>query len=155
MRSSAIFAIFVTIGIVLSLLFETLRFFESVNVFDFLFGLHWSPQMAIRADQVGSSGSFGAVPVFTGTLLISFIAMAVAGPIGMWPPSSQTGLASMFVQVLPASRLERGIEAPAQRYAPRAHIQTLVVWPKAAPIQATLRSCAVLVAVTAIRTTSA
>ena len=84
MRSSAIFAIFVTIGIVLSLLFETLRFFESVNVFDFLFGLHWSPQMAIRADQVGSSGSFGAVPVFTGTLLISFIAMAVAGPIGMF-----------------------------------------------------------------------
>ena len=40
--------------------------------------------MAIRADQVGSSGSFGAVPVFTGTLLISFIAMAVAGPIGMY-----------------------------------------------------------------------
>jgi len=84
MRASAIFAIFVTIGIVLSLLFETLRFFESVSVFDFLFGLHWSPQMAIRADQVGSSGSFGAVPVFTGTLLISLIAMAVAGPIGMY-----------------------------------------------------------------------
>ncbi len=84
MRASAVFAIFVTLGIVLSLLFETLRFFDSVNVFDFLFGLHWSPQMAIRADQVGSSGSFGAVPVFTGTLLISFIAMAVAGPIGMY-----------------------------------------------------------------------
>ena len=78
------FAVFVTIGIVLSLLFETLRFFESVNVFDFLFGTHWSPQMAIRADQVGSSGSFGAVPVFVGTLLISLIAMAVAGPIGMY-----------------------------------------------------------------------
>jgi phosphate transport system permease protein len=43
MRASAVFAIFVTIGIVLSLLFETLRFFDSVNVFDFLFGLHWSP----------------------------------------------------------------------------------------------------------------
>ena len=84
MRASAIFAIFVTIVIVMSLLFETLRFFDSVNVFDFLFGLHWSPQMAIRADQVGSSGSFGAVPVFTGTLLIAFIAMAVAAPIGMF-----------------------------------------------------------------------
>ena len=84
MRASAVFAIFVTIGIVLSLLFETLRFFDSVNVFDFLFGLHWSPQMAIRADQVGSSGSFGAVPVFTGTLLIAFIAMTVATPIGMF-----------------------------------------------------------------------
>ena len=76
-------AIFVTIGIVLSLLFETLRFFATVNVFDFLFGLHWSPQTAIRADQVGSSGSFGAIPVFLGTILISIIAMLVAVPIGM------------------------------------------------------------------------
>ena len=39
--------------------------------------------MAIRADQVGSSGSFGAVPVFAGTLMISFIAMLVAAPVGL------------------------------------------------------------------------
>jgi phosphate transport system permease protein len=39
--------------------------------------------MAIRADQVGSSGSFGAVPVFAGTMLISFIAMLVAAPVGL------------------------------------------------------------------------
>ena len=39
--------------------------------------------MSIRADQVGSSGSFGAVPVFLGTLLITAIAMAVAIPIGL------------------------------------------------------------------------
>ena len=50
---------------------------------DFLFGLHWSPQTAIRADQVGSSGAFGAVPLFTGTLLISAIALMVAVPIGL------------------------------------------------------------------------
>ena len=49
----------------------------------FLFGLKWSPQIAIRSDQVGSSGAFGAVPVFMGTLLISAIAMAVAVPIGL------------------------------------------------------------------------
>ena len=84
MRYASIFAIFITLGIVLSLLFETLRFFESVAVTEFLFGTHWSPQMSIRADQVGSSGSFGAVPVFTGTLLISVIAMLVAGPIGLF-----------------------------------------------------------------------
>lgn len=82
MASSAL-AIFVTVGIVLSLVFETLRFFESVTVSEFLFGLHWSPQTALRADQVGSSGSFGAVPVFVGTLLITAIAMAVAAPIGL------------------------------------------------------------------------
>jgi phosphate transport system permease protein len=76
-------AILVTIGIVLSLLFETLRFFRVVSPSEFLFGLHWSPQTALRADQVGSSGSFGAVPVFTGTLLITTVAMAVAGPVGL------------------------------------------------------------------------
>ena len=76
-------AVLTTLGIVLSLLFESLRFFALVPPQDFLFGLTWSPQTAIRADQVGSSGQFGAVPVFTGTLLISAIAMVVAAPIGL------------------------------------------------------------------------
>ena len=77
------FAVFVTIGIVLSVLFESIRFFQKVPFTDFLFGLDWSPQMAIRADQVGSSGSFGAIPVLTGTFLISGIAMTVAVPFGL------------------------------------------------------------------------
>ena len=80
---SSSIAIFTTIGIVLSVLFEALRFFQSVPLLEFLFGLEWSPQMAIRADQVGSSGAFGAVPLFAGTLLISFIAMLVAAPVGL------------------------------------------------------------------------
>lgn len=76
-------AIFTTIGIVLSVLFEAIRFFQEVPLTEFLFGLNWSPQTAIRADQVGSSGSFGAVPLFTGTLLITGVAMFVAVPVGM------------------------------------------------------------------------
>jgi phosphate transport system permease protein len=76
-------AVVTTLGIVLSLLFEALRFFGKVPWSEFLFGLEWSPQTAMRADQVGSSGSFGAVPLFAGTLLISGIAMAVATPIGL------------------------------------------------------------------------
>ena len=76
-------AIFTTIGIVLSVLYESIRFFKAVPITEFLFGLDWSPQMALRADQVGSSGAFGAVPVFMGTLLISGIAMLVAVPIGL------------------------------------------------------------------------
>jgi phosphate transport system permease protein len=76
-------AIFTTVGIVLSVLFEAIRFFQKVPISEFLFGLNWSPQMAIRADQVGSSGSFGAVPLFTGTLLITSIAMFVAVPVGL------------------------------------------------------------------------
>ncbi len=55
-------AILTTVGIVLSLVFESLRFFAQIPITDFLFGLQWSPQMAMRADQVGSSGAFGAVP---------------------------------------------------------------------------------------------
>jgi phosphate transport system permease protein len=76
-------AIFTTIGIILSVLYEAIRFFTVIPITDFLFGLSWSPQMAIRADQVGSSGAFGAVPVFLGTALISAIAMVVAVPIGL------------------------------------------------------------------------
>ena len=76
-------AILTTIGIVLSVLFESLRFFQAVPVREFLLGLEWSPQTAIRSDQVGSSGAFGAVPLFAGTLLISSIAMLVAVPIGL------------------------------------------------------------------------
>ena len=76
-------AIFTTIGIVLSVLYEAIRFFKVIPITEFLFGLEWSPQMAIRADQVGSSGAVGAVPVFLGTALISAIAMLVAVPIGL------------------------------------------------------------------------
>ncbi|ADW16789.1 phosphate ABC transporter membrane protein 1, PhoT family [Desulfobulbus propionicus DSM 2032] len=79
----SILAVFITIGIVLSVLFESIRFFQQVPFTDFLFGLKWSPQMAIRADQAGSSGSFGAVPVLAGTFLISAIAMAIAVPLGL------------------------------------------------------------------------
>lgn len=77
-------AILTTVGIVLSLLFESIRFFAQVSPLEFLFGLQWSPQTALRADQVGQSGAFGAVPIFAGTLLITVIAMAVAVPVGLF-----------------------------------------------------------------------
>jgi phosphate transport system permease protein len=76
-------AILTTISIVLSLLFEAARFFALVSPVEFFFGLSWSPQLALRPDQVGSSGAFGAIPVFVGTFLITLIAMAVAVPIGL------------------------------------------------------------------------
>jgi phosphate transport system permease protein len=81
--SSSTLAIFTTIGIVLSVLFESIRFFQQIPLTEFLFGLEWSPQTAIRPDQVGSSGVFGSVPLFAGTLLITLIAMIVAVPIGL------------------------------------------------------------------------
>jgi phosphate transport system permease protein len=84
MIAASVVAILTTIGIVLSLLFESLRFFAKVPLAEFLFGLHWSPQTALREDQVGASGSFGAIPLFVGTGLITLIAMATAIPIGLF-----------------------------------------------------------------------
>jgi phosphate transport system permease protein len=81
---ASLIAILTTLGIVLSLLFESLRFFNLVSPTEFLFGTTWSPQMALRADQAGSSGSFGSIPLFWGTAFIgAIIAMIVAIPLGL------------------------------------------------------------------------
>lgn len=99
-------AVLTTIGIVLSVLFEALRFFREIPLTDFLFGLNWSPQTAIRADQVGSSGSFGAVPLFTGTLLITAIAMFVSVPVGLMTAIFLAEYASRRVRAVAKPLLE-------------------------------------------------
>jgi len=81
---ASLIATLTTLGIVLSLLFESLRFFKLVSPTEFLFGTTWSPQTALRADQSGSSGAFGSVPLFWGTAFIgAIIAMIVAIPLGL------------------------------------------------------------------------
>ena len=82
--ASSFVAILTTLGIIVSLSYEAFRFFAKVPLTEFLFGLDWSPQTAIREDQVGSSGAFGVIPLLTGTLLISLIAMIVATPLGLY-----------------------------------------------------------------------
>ena len=79
----SVVAVMTTLGIILSLLFESLRFFEKVSFLDFLTGLQWSPQTALREDQAGQSGAFGAIPVFAGTFLVMGVAIFVAAPIGL------------------------------------------------------------------------
>ena len=80
-------AIVTTLGIVLSLIFESIRFFEKVPFFNFIFGTHWSPQSAFEGAGTEASARnaevFGAVPVFAGTALITLIAILVAAPIGL------------------------------------------------------------------------
>ncbi len=101
-------AVFTTIGIVFSVLFEAIQFFQKVPLTEFLFGTTWSPQTAIRVDQVGSSGSFGAVPLFAGTMLITFIAMLVATPVGLmtaiylaeYSTSTVRGVAKPLLEIL-------------------------------------------------------
>ncbi|WP_090569457.1 phosphate ABC transporter permease subunit PstC [Nitrosomonas sp. Nm33] len=99
-------AIFTTLGIVLSVLFEAIRFFQSVPITDFLFGLQWSPQTAIRPGQVGASGAFGAVPLFVGTMLVSVIAMVVAVPIGLMSAIYLSEYASSRLRALSKPMLE-------------------------------------------------
>lgn len=76
-------AILTTAGIVFSVVFETIRFFGKVPFLEFFFGTSWSPQVALRTDQIGAEGAFGMIPLFTGTLLISSIALLVAVPVGL------------------------------------------------------------------------
>jgi phosphate transport system permease protein len=82
-------AILTTVGIVFSLLFQTIEFFKIIPFFDYLFGMHWYPAKAFVRDSSEAldpsmySDTFGAVPVFAGTFFIAFIAMCVAIPIGL------------------------------------------------------------------------
>lgn len=99
-------AILTTVGIVLSVLFESIRFFNKVPITEFIFGSEWSPQMAIRADQVGGSGAFGAIPLFVGTMLISLIAMIVAVPAGLMAAIYLSEYAGATVRALVKPALE-------------------------------------------------
>jgi len=94
MIACSITAILVTVGIIASLVYESFEFFSMVPVHEFLFGLRWEPQIAIRADQVAGNGAFGAVPVFLGTIVISVIAMIVAIPVGLFTAIYLTEYAS-------------------------------------------------------------
>jgi phosphate transport system permease protein len=83
-------AILTTIGILLSVSFETYRFFFDPDlkgrptITEFLFGTEWNPQAALRADQGDIHTAYGIIPLLTGTLLITFIAIVVAGPLGLY-----------------------------------------------------------------------
>jgi phosphate transport system permease protein len=103
LMACAVAAVLTTIGIVASLVFESWRFFQAVPPLEFLFGTEWNPQIAMRADQFASTGAFGAVPLFAGTFLIMFIAMAVAAPIGL--------LSAIYLSEY-ASRGMRGVVKP-------------------------------------------
>lgn len=106
MVGCASIAILTTLGIVLSVLFESIRFFHAVPITEFLFGTQWSPQIAIRADQVAGSGAFGAIPLFSGTLLISFIALLVAVPLGLMSAIYLAEYASPKVRAIAKPALE-------------------------------------------------
>jgi phosphate transport system permease protein len=82
-------SILTTVGIVLSIVFEAVHFFRLVGFWDFLTGTSWNPDTAFlegagRSGEGSAKPEFGSVPVFAGTFLITFIALAVAVPIGLF-----------------------------------------------------------------------
>ena len=90
--TSSLVAILTTVGIIVSLLFESLKFFSTINIFEFIFGTYWSPQRAFVRDASAITpeellelqDAFGSVPLFAGTAFIALIAMCVAVPIGLF-----------------------------------------------------------------------
>ena len=99
-------AILTTLGIIFSLLFESIKFFSAINIFDFLFGTSWSPQRAfvrdasaITAEEYADlKNAFGSVPLFAGTAFIALIAMTVAVPIGLFSGIYMAEYASIKVR---------------------------------------------------------
>jgi phosphate transport system permease protein len=75
LASSSAVAVLTTIGIVLSVVYESLRFFAEVPIWTFLFGTEWAP--------TAEPGAFGIIPLLGGTLLITLIAILIAGPLGL------------------------------------------------------------------------
>ncbi|MER9642946.1 phosphate ABC transporter permease subunit PstC [Mesorhizobium sp. M0239] len=103
-------AILTTIGIVLSMLFQTITFFESVSPMSFFFGTVWDPRFA-AAGSGGSQGQFGLIPLLAGTLYIAAVALLVAVPVGLMSAVYMAEYATPRVRsvVKPALELLAGI----------------------------------------------
>ncbi|HEV2772625.1 MAG TPA: phosphate ABC transporter permease subunit PstC [Thermoleophilaceae bacterium] len=74
---AALISIATTVGIVVSLLAETLEFFSQVGVFEYLLGTRWSPLAG------GDQKSFGVLPLISGTLYLTALGLVVAVPLGL------------------------------------------------------------------------
>ncbi len=96
--AASLVAILTTLGILISLVFETFRFFQFVSPLDFLFGTHWGPDPMSDATAVPAD-SYGALPLFWGTIFIgAIIAMLVAIPLGLMSAIYLTQYASATVR---------------------------------------------------------
>jgi phosphate transport system permease protein len=84
LAAASLVAILTTVGIVFSMLFETVHFFQSVPMRDFFFGTVWDPRFSAAGQAGASEGQFGLLPLLWGTLYISLVALIVAVPIGLF-----------------------------------------------------------------------
>ncbi len=98
-------AILTTIGIVFSVLFQTVTFFQSIAPMDFFFGTVWDPRFA-AAGSGGEVGQFGLIPLLAGTLYIAFVAMLFAVPVGLFSAIYMAEYASPRVRTVVKPLLE-------------------------------------------------
>ncbi len=99
---AASIAILTTVGIVLSLIFNTINFFNLYPAADFFFGLNWSPSFSGR----GGSSELGVLPLLWGTLFISLVALLVAVPIGLFSAIYLSEYAPAYVRSVAKPLLE-------------------------------------------------
>jgi len=99
-------AILTTVGIVFSVFFETLHFFQSVSPSEFFFGTVWDPRFSAPGRSGGDAGQFGLLPLLWGTLYISFVALLVAVPIGLFAAIYMAEYASSRVRAVVKPLLE-------------------------------------------------
>ena len=100
--AAASIAILTTIGIVLSLIFNTVEFFRLYSAWDFFTGLIWSPSFSGR----GGGSELGVIPLLWGTFYISLVALAVAIPIGLFAAIYLSEYASPRVRSIAKPLLE-------------------------------------------------
>lgn len=75
LMAAAGLSILITVGIVVALLLPALDFFSEISIIDFLTGTRWAPRFA--------DAGFGVIPLITGTLWTTVIALALAVPVGL------------------------------------------------------------------------
>jgi len=99
---AASIAVLTTVGILLSLVFNTWEFFKLYPASDFFFGLNWAPSFSGR----GGSSDLGVLPLLWGTFYISIVALAVAVPIGLFAAIYLSEYASPRVRSIAKPLLE-------------------------------------------------
>ncbi len=108
---AALISIFTTFGILFSIVFEALRFFQMHSFWEFITGTVWNPGASFlaaagRAEEGASAAQFGSVPLFAGTFMITAIAMLVAIPIGLLAAIYMAEFAPQRVRTLAKPTLE-------------------------------------------------
>ncbi|MCK0743897.1 phosphate ABC transporter permease subunit PstC [Chromohalobacter nigrandesensis] len=102
LAAAALISILTTLGILLSIINEALRFFQMQSFWDFVTGTTWNPGASFLSSagraEGGSAAQFGSIPLFAGTFMITLIAMLVAIPFGLGAAIYMVEFAPLYVR---------------------------------------------------------